>query len=235
MTYKESTPRFLVVTAHPDDSILTAGKILKATSSGHRVDEAVFTRTSDARLDEEREAMNILGMDSLYPIGDDEGWDDGTLAMQARGLLVASLVGLLDRAVHDGHPYTDIVTMHGSVTGHSDHAVVSEVARAAFHRSPHAHRYWGTVFTRQEHQIFTNQYGPKGYFVPVPNPPKPRPGKYRALQLSPEEIELKRKAAWAHTSQLPDVERHDERFRQLAENGGVVELYRYHEKNSNSA
>lgn len=217
--------RSLVVNAHPDDIILEAA-LTARSSKLHRVDEVLLTHTSDERLEEEFEVMNVLGVEELYMLGDENGWEDGSLATHTRGLLVASLVGIMDQAADEGQPFTDIITMHGSVTGHPDHDAVSKAARAAFHKHPHAQRYHGVVFTRPELQIFDSQYE-GGYTYRPPTPPRPRRGKYEAIFLSPDEYQLKQKAADVYHTQRPDADRHIERFQQLAERGGVVELYRY--------
>lgn len=165
---KERKPKALSIWAHADDSAWVAGGTIARLSQIMRVDGLLFTDSNGQglgkqRLREERQAMDILGMQELFPVGDELKLEDGSLSNRNFRLMLEALLEIIDTQARLGSPYTELITFGlDGYSGHLDHIVSAIVVKEAFRVRPQIERLWQAGMKSEERELWGE------YFVPVP-------------------------------------------------------------------
>jgi LmbE family N-acetylglucosaminyl deacetylase len=165
---KETKPKALSIWAHADDSAWIAGGTIARLTQIMRVDGLLFTDSNGQgvgkqRLREERNAMEIMGMKELYPVGDELKLEDGTLSNRHFASMLKALLEVIDTQAKLGSPYTELITFGlDGYSGHIDHVVSAMVAMEAFRTKPQIERIWQAGMKKEERELWGE------YFVPVP-------------------------------------------------------------------
>lgn len=158
----------LTVWAHADDSAWTAGGSIAQLTTSTRVDGLLFTDSNGQglgpqRLEEERAAMKVLGMETLYPVGHDHHFEDGRLANEHFGPMVTALLHVIDSAKENGVNYHTIITFGpDGYSGHFDHMVVAHVVLETFRLRNQLKSIWQVGMSAEEREAWGD------YFVPIP-------------------------------------------------------------------
>lgn len=191
--------RELAVFAHSDDSEWTEGGRLAQATKHHQVDLALITDSNGQglgkqRLQEQRDAMNILGMTDLYPIGDRLEIRDGGLIVPHLEVLVPALLHIIDTAAQEGRPYDALSGFNErTFSGHPDHFYAYLALMDLWRKRSAIHQIIQPEMTMAEYKLWRPDY-----FVPVPLPIE--------FGCTPLDISstrhLKVAAIEAHTSQL---------------------------------
>lgn len=218
---KEHQTRTLIVEAHADDAAwIAGGTIPLLTRRGEQVDSFMATDSNwegngTQRYEEQREMMNIFGMKTLYDVGNRFEIPDGSLEMTKSGiLLVQALLHVVDTSHDEGAPYDRIITFGpDGWSGHTDHKVVSQVARAVFGMRSSITELWMAGMGHEERASFDKDYEHNSFYE---NAPHVDTSSYRPVIIL-DTLDTKIVGTQTHESQLADDGKLQiERIRQLA-------------------
>ncbi len=198
--------RTLVIEAHADDAAwIAGGTIPQLTRQGIPVDSFMATDSNwdengAERAAEQRDMMKIFGMGRLHDVGNRYEIADGSLTMRDSGiLLVQALLHVVDSAHTEGDPYDRFITFGpDGYSGHNDHKVMSEVARAVFGMRDSVRELWMAGMSPDQYDAFISDYAENDFyepFVPVDI------SQYRPV-IIPDTLPVKNAGIKAHQSQM---------------------------------
>lgn len=211
------TEKTLLIFAHPDDVAWTcAGTVARETQAGEKIDQIMVTSggfggdesKKDQRLEEERSSMNVLGMETLYPLD----FPDGEMSQDMFGDLVGAVVHVIDSARERGIIYRRLMSFgpEDGYSGHPDHKVVARAVEYAFRMRDQIKELAQVMMSPDERELWPDSWNLGERKILVPRPDVAR---CRDVNISGT-IFQKIEAIRTHTSQL------------AGENGGLAQIQR---------